>query len=64
MAPMKEVESPFNYYEGFEGCALKCQDPLFSDEDHEFTSKLIKYYGIATFCSTGLVIVSWFWGTG
>jgi len=58
MEPMREVENPFNYYEGFEGCALKCQDPLFTDEDHEFTSKLIKYLGIATFCCTGAVIVS------
>lgn len=29
MDPMMEVENTFNHYEGFDGCALKCEDPYF-----------------------------------
>jgi smoothened protein len=58
MDPMKEVENPFNYYEGFEGCGLKCQDPFFSDEEHDTASNWIWYLGIVTVLCNGCVVVS------
>ncbi|ODN01519.1 Smoothened [Orchesella cincta] len=58
MEPMKEVESNFNYYEGFEGCALNCSNPLYSKEEHETVSRLIKYLGILTLCANGFVLAT------
>jgi smoothened protein len=55
---MIPVDNSFNYYEGFEGCGLKCQDPLYSEEQHEYISNVIFYGSVTSFLATGLVIVS------
>jgi hypothetical protein len=57
MYPMKEVENTFNHYEGFDGCALQCQDPYFSEEDHAVASTVIWYFGVATLIANGWVVV-------
>lgn len=58
MAPiMKEVSTEFNYYEGFEGCALNCTNPLFTKEEHDAVSNFIKYFGGVTLaCNLFLIL--------
>ncbi|CAG7784874.1 unnamed protein product, partial [Allacma fusca] len=56
--PMIAVESSFNHYDGFEGCALPCKDNCFTDGDHETVSTFIKYFGMITMFANGVVIVT------
>ncbi|XP_021947837.1 smoothened homolog [Folsomia candida] len=62
MDPMMEVENTFNHYEGFDGCALKCEDPYFSKEDHTRASTVIWYFGVAALLSNGWVVLTYIIG--
>ncbi|XP_035659548.1 smoothened homolog, partial [Branchiostoma floridae] len=61
--PLVETDNEKSFYEGVEGCGIQCQNPLFTDAEHERIHKFIAGFGavtvVFTFFTLATFLVDW-----
>uniref|UniRef100_A0A4W3JHJ9 Protein smoothened n=1 Tax=Callorhinchus milii TaxID=7868 RepID=A0A4W3JHJ9_CALMI len=51
-SPLVRTENPKSWYEDVEGCGIQCQNPLFTDDEHDAMHVYIAIFGsITIFCT-------------
>ncbi|XP_078665081.1 protein smoothened-like [Branchiostoma floridae x Branchiostoma belcheri] len=61
--PLVETDNEKSFYKGVDGCGIQCQNPLFTDAEHERIHKFIAGFGavtvVFTFFTLATFLVDW-----
>lgn len=65
-APLVRTDNPKSWYEDVEGCGIQCQNPLFTEAEHQDMHSYIAAFGAVTGLCTLFTLVSegQTWGGG
>lgn len=61
-APLVRTDNPKSWYEDVEGCGIQCQNPLFTEAEHQDMHSYIATFGAVTGLCTLFTLVSGWWG--
>lgn len=57
-APLVRTDNPKSWYEDVEGCGIQCQNPLFTEAEHQDMHSYIAAFGAVTGLCTLFTLVS------
>lgn len=57
-APLVRTDNPKSWYEDVEGCGIQCQNPLFTEAEHQDMHSYIAVFGAVTGLCTLFTLVS------
>lgn len=57
-APLVRTDNPKSWYEDVEGCGIQCQNPLFTEAEHQDMHSYIAVFGAITGLCTLFTLVS------
>lgn len=57
-APLVRTDNPKSWYEDVEGCGIQCQNPLFTEAEHQDMHSYIAAFGAVTGLCTFFTLVS------
>lgn len=57
-APLVRTDNPKSWYEDVEGCGIQCQNPLFTEAEHQDMHRYIAVFGAITGLCTLFTLVS------
>lgn len=57
-APLVRTDNPKSWYEDVEGCGIQCQNPLFTEAEHQDMHSYIAAFGALTGLCTLFTLVS------
>lgn len=57
-APLVRTDNPKSWYEDVEGCGIQCQNPLFTEAEHQDMHSYIATFGAVTGLCTLFTLVS------
>lgn len=63
-APLVRTDNPKSWYEDVEGCGIQCQNPLYTEAEHQDMHSYIASFGAVTGLCTLFTLVSSVQGKG
>lgn len=57
-APLVKTDIQSSWYKDVEGCGIQCDNPLFTEEEHDDMHVYIAYFGTITLLCTFFTLVS------